>query len=407
MMQLTAKYFFIFLITFIQFYNSGNSISSVLTFLLLTSLFIFNIYIIYAGCKNNSLKLFYSKSDLLIALFVFAVIRSFFATAIGFSTLIYLVFILVFFTLLIKFDIQKPHFFRSVLLAFCWIVVVNLLLYLIGINADIFVKKVDLNDSRILEYIGISLQRSRFFIFNNFAYYAMMLGILFIGRNYIALNNKYSKYAIIGSLLLSFLILDARGPFFALIIVIVFRNILYKLKAFGFFIFCFAIGIIPFAYSLISIYLGLQSSDNLAIVSSRDILWQAFFLNYDPSLVQFVFGYGYLGQYISGISAEYEYLFTNWGNASQISLHNSYLQYIMDLGIIGLLLLYYLIRNTFKKIEYLKMNELKLLIYYFLLLGISDMSIQINNFVVFFYFIILLNFIDHKYRQSKLVSERI
>ena len=407
MMQLTAKYFFIFLISFIQFYNSGNSISSVLTYLLLTSLFIFNIYKIHAGYKNNSLKLFYSKSDLLIALFVFAIIRSFFANAIGFSTLIYLVFILVFFTLLIKSDIQKPHFFRSVLLAFCWIVVVNLLLYLIGINADIFEKKVDLHDSRILEYIGISLQRSRFFIFNNFAYYAMMLGILFIGRNYIALNNKYLKYAIIGSLLLSFLILDARGPFFALIIVIVFRNILYKINSFGFFIFCFAIGVIPFAYSLISIYLGLQSQDNLAIVSSRDILWQAFFLNYDPSLVQFVFGYGYLGQYISGISAEYEYLFTNWGNASQISLHNSYLQYIMDLGIIGLLLLYYIIRNTFKKIEYLKHNELKLLIYYFLLLGISDMSIQINNFVVFFYFIILVNFVDHKYRQSKLVYERI
>ena len=42
----------------------------------------------------------------------------------------------------------------------------------------------------------------------------------------------------------------------------------------------------------------------------NDILWQAFFFNYDPSLIQFVFGYGYLGQYISGISAEYEYLFT-------------------------------------------------------------------------------------------------
>jgi hypothetical protein len=404
-MQLTAKYFFIFSISFIQFYNSGNSISSILTYLLLSSLLIFNMQKINAGFKNNSLKLFYSKSDLLIALFIFAIITSFFANAIGFSTLIYLVFILVFFTFMIKSDIHKPHFFRSVLLAFFWIVVVNLLLYMIGINADIFIKKVDLHDSRIAGYVGVSLQRSRFFIFNNFAYYAMMLGILFIGRNYIALNNKYLKYAITGSLLISFLILDARGPFFALIIVIVFRNILYKLNAFGFFIFCFAIFVIPFAYSLISIYLGLQSEDNLAIVSSRDILWQAFFLNYDPSLFQFFFGYGYLGQYISGISAEYEYLFTNWGNASQISLHNSYLQYIMDLGIIGVLLLYYIIRNTFKKIEYLKMNELKLLIYYFLLLGISDMSIQINNFVVFFYFIILVNFVDHKYRQSKLVSE--
>jgi hypothetical protein len=404
-MLLTVKYFFIFLISFIQFYNSGNSISSVLTYLLLTSLFIFNSYEISAKKKNKSLKLFYSKSDLLIALFVFAVIRSFFANAIGFSTLVYLVFILLFFTLLIKSDVQKPHFFRAVLLAFFGIVIINLLLYLIGINANIFVKKVDLHDSRILEYIGISLQRSRFFIFNNFAYYSMMLGILFIGRNYIALNNKYFKYAIIGSALLSFLILDARGPFFALIIVIAFKNILYKLNAFGFLLFCIAIGIIPFAYSLISIYFGLQLEDNLALVSSRDILWQVFFLNYDPSLFQFVFGYGYLGQYISGISPKYAVLFTNWGNASQISLHNSYLQYIMDLGIIGVLLLYKIIKNSFKKIEHLKLNELKLLIYYFLLLGISDMSIQINNFVVFYFFIILVNFVDQKYRQSKLVSQ--
>lgn len=404
-MQLTAKYFFIFSISFVQFYNSGNSISSVLTYILLISLFIFNIYKISTGHKHNSLKLFYSRSDLLIALFIVAVVRSFFANAIEFTTLVYLIFILLLFTLLIKFDIQRPHFFKSILLAFFWIVVLNLIFYGLGLSADIFVKKVDLRNSRLLEYIGANLQRARFLIFNNFAYYSMMIGILYLGRNYLAKNKIYLKFALIGSVLLSFLILDARGPFFALLIVIIFRSILYKLNALGFILFCFGIGIIPFAYSLLSIYLGLQSADNLEIVSSRDILWQAFFLNYDPSLIQFIFGYGYLGQYISGISAEYEYLFTNWGNASQISLHNSYLQYIMDIGVVGILVLYYIIKNTFKRIEFLKLNELKLLIYYFLLIGIGDMSIQINNFVVFYFFIILVNYVDQKYRDNKLLCE--
>ena len=406
-MQLTVKYFFIFSISFIQFYNSGNGISSVLTYLLLTSLLVFNIHEIGRHIKNNHFKLFYSKCDFLIVLYIFAVIRSFFSNAIEFSSTIYLLFILLFFTLLVKFDVQKSKFLKSVLTSFFLIVGFNLIFYLLGLEASLFAKGVDLHNSRLLEYIGINLQRSRFLIFNNFSYYSMMLGILFIGVNSMLLKRKFLKYSVILSVLISFVILDARGPFFALVIIIVFKSIFYRIGSLGFFLFVFAIAIIPFAYSLISIYFGLQSGDNLALVSSRDILWQAFFFNYDPSLIQFVFGYGYLGQYISGISAEYEHLFINWGNSSQISLHNSYLQYIMDLGIIGVLLLYYIIRNTFKKIEYLKLDELKLLIYYFLLLGISDMSIQINNFVVFSFFIILVNFVDHKYRQSKLVSERI
>ena len=117
-MQLTVKYFFIFSISFIQFYNSGNGISSVLTYLLLTSLLVFNIHEIGRHIKNNHLKLFYSKCDLLIVLFIFAVIRSFFSNAIEFSSTIYLLFILLFFTLLVKFDVQKSKFLKSVLTSF-------------------------------------------------------------------------------------------------------------------------------------------------------------------------------------------------------------------------------------------------------------------------------------------------
>ncbi len=158
----------------------------------------------------------------------------------------------------------------------------------------------------------------------------------------------------------------------------------------------------PIIYSGLMLYIGFSYSDLSTIVSSRDLIWNTFFLYYNPSLFEFIFGYGFLGQNISDISYQYEFLFRDRGSSSLvISLHNNYLQYLMDIGLVGIFFLYRLVRNTLIKLNKIKYINLKFPLIFSLMVGISEMGIIINNFLVFYFFIALIYFVDFEYNKLK------
>ncbi|WP_394367019.1 O-antigen ligase family protein [Costertonia aggregata] len=147
------------------------------------------------------------------------------------------------------------------------------------------------------------------------------------------------------------------------------------------------------------------SRENTTLLSWRDVIWEIFFEHYDPSVTELLFGYGNVGQFISGISYEYEYLFSNWPNPTQISLHNNTLQMLVDIGVIGILsffsVLYYVVRFSIR--QYRKFNnKIYLLIpgvvNYILLLGFSDIIVNISNIGV--YFVIMFIIINTLYRPK-------
>ena len=99
-------------------------------------------------------------------------------------------------------------------------------------------------------------------------------------------------------------------------------------------------------------------------------------------------------------------MFKDRGNSSSIiSLHNNYFQYLIDVGLIGIIILYLILNKMFYKIEKLKLKRFKHLIIYILLIGVLEMGIIINNFLVFYFFIALVYYIDFTYYNLKKFSK--
>lgn len=394
------KYFFIISLVFVQFYNTGNHISTYASVVIMLSLLVFNV-LNFGKYKKKEILFTFTKSDGLVLLFFVSLIRSFLAGAISITTLIYLSTILILFSTLLKADVQKAGFWKSFLYAIFLVVIVNLLFYSVGVTSEIFKHK-RTNDIRILSYIGIAVQRVNFLIFNNFAYYSMLVSLLILGSLSLVDLKKKARLLVYILSFITLVFLDARGPLLFLVLILLTQKYLVKINAKNILVLFLAVIIIPFVFSLITAYLGLGEEENLELASSRDIIWGYFLMNYKPGIFHFLFGYGYLGQFISGISKQYDFLFGEWDNGSQISLHNSYLQYLTDLGLIGLYVLFSVLKTTISRIDVLQLGKSKLILVYLIIAGVSEMSVQINNFVCFYFFIAFTNYIEYKYHNHLL-----
>lgn len=400
---MVLKYVVFFSLILVHFYNTGSELGLYLSSLILLFLFTVNFIQVKSIVKREYiLKLF--KSDILIVLFSISLLRSFMSGVMPFTTFLYVLLVLLLTLIMVKVDVQKKGFWEAIIYASLIIIILNILLYSIDITSEAFKHK-RTNEVRILAYVGIFVQRVNFFLFNNFAYYSMLVCLTVIGFwHVIKVKLKWKIVYTIFSMT-ALLLLDARGPFLSLILILIFRNRLYKISSKTVYALLATVIIVPFIYSLISAYFGLGDEENLELASSRDVIWGIFLQNYSPGIGEFLFGYGYLGQYISGISKHYEFLFEEWSNGAQISLHNSYLQYIVDIGISGIIILFTVLKSTISKIDDLEIPQLKLLLVYLVIAGVSEMSIQINNFICFLFFIAIVNYVDYKhYKEINLIS---
>jgi len=340
----------------------------------------------------------FTKSDILIVLFAIAVFRSYVGHTISASSFIYYLALMILMTSLLKIDVQKKIFWEGFLGSIMLILFINVGLSFFGMTNNYF-RPIFTGNIRLLEYFGIGLKRHGYFIFNNFSYYSMLLSILIIGISSIIEINRIVKYFTLVLSFSSLIILDDRTAVFALLIILLAKPFIKRVAPKYFLYIFISIIILPFIYYLIVINQGSINNENTAVLSSRNLIWVQFFVNYRPSFAKFLIGYGFLGQTLSNISSSYAYLFGNRGTnqAFIMSLHNSYLQYLIDVGILGLFILYRIIKQTLFKIDSLKIPEFKLLLFFLLIFGITEMSIQINNFNGFYTFMALTYYVDFKY----------
>ncbi len=101
---------------------------------------------------------------------------------------------------------------------------------------------------------------------------------------------------------------------------------------------------------------GGRQRGSIETLSNRDVIWRETLDNLVANNLvgQWLFGYGAHGQDISGAAREYVHLFsgTAWSSytiAGKISVHNSFLQVLVDYGILGLSVVMALIIGTYDK----------------------------------------------------------
>ena len=281
-------------------------------------------------------------------------------------------------------------------------IILNVFLYFAGLSSSTIIEKYPMMNSRIFEFLGFQVTRVNFLIFNNFAYYSMFVGLIYILSKSDELYEKKTSVFnfIIPLLILSFL--DARGPFIAFLFCYIFFNKLMKLKIKYHFFLIITIISIPLIINLFFFqFFDLSKEEILFFFSRRDTIWNIFFENYSPNFFSFLFGYGYIGQYTSGISLIYENLFPGWGNYKQISLHNSYLQILIDYGMIGFIIFMLTIFDFIKKSK-IYLPSFIPVIYFLIITGVTDMSIQINNSVNFIFFIVMYNVVNNLIINEKI-----
>tara|TARA_B100001248_G_scaffold262690_1_gene260948 strand:- start:1628 stop:2812 length:1185 start_codon:yes stop_codon:yes gene_type:complete len=392
----------------IQAYTSGTIVSTYLAYLTLLTLLISSLLSLNEFL-NRKVKFKFSKVDILIGLFVIALLRSFFNETMNLSNVLFYLITLLLLSLIIRFDVQKNKFWASFIGSFILIIIVNVFFFIIGIDENFWneIGASQLSRSpqklRLLSYFNVDYDRTGFLIFNNFAYYSMLLGLIIISVYHKIIKlNRVNLIVTLTLALLSIIVTDARGPALILALVLIFGSLINRINKNNFFLVFLLIIVVPIIYSGLMLYIGFSYSDLSTIVSSRDLIWNTFFLYYNPSLFEFIFGYGFLGQNISDISYQYEFLFRDRGSSSLvISLHNNYLQYLMDIGLVGIFFLYRLVRNTLIKLNKIKYINLKFPLIFSLMVGISEMGIIINNFLVFYFFIALIYFVDFEYNKLK------
>ena len=225
----------------IQSFVSGSILSNYLIILTVILLFISSI-----SSLNDLLKGRYrfilSYADLLIVLFLISLLRTFFNGTLNFTAVLLYVIIIVLFSLIIRFDVQRNSFWNHFFGSFILILFINILLLTIGIN-DNFWNELGVSSLlrtpqklRLLSYFDINVDRSGFFIFNNFAYYSMILSILLISVYFKIIKcSKFNSILIYFLGIISLLILDARGPTLILILVLVFTKIINLINKNNFF----------------------------------------------------------------------------------------------------------------------------------------------------------------------------
>jgi hypothetical protein len=128
-----------------------------------------------------------------------------------------------------------------------------------------------------------------------------------------------------------------------------------------------------------------------APLSGRTIIWLAVLIReIQAGWSALLFGYGHLGQAISGASEGYVMLFSHLdvANAAQINVHSSLLQQLLDAGIAGVVLVAGIIRRLAQQGVTLSTASLEgqlvtATLSYGVIVGVVDLTFNPNNIVFF------------------------
>jgi len=131
-------------------------------------------------------------------------------------------------------------------------------------------------------------------------------------------------------------------------------------------------------------------------LSGRFVIWDAVLDNFNNFRFTHLFGFGYRGQVVSGISREYSHLFVSYLDAEMAGAHNFLLQTLLDTGYIGALIAICLITALlFVLGAHLKNNQdhtvkiLFFLLVYLVFAGVTETVLTPNHQELFAIFMLI------------------
>lgn len=388
---ITLKYFFLISSYQLLFYFNSTGYSKYLLLLNIFTLTVSLIPSIVPRVLANNFRIKLTEVDVLVCFFIYGYISATFKGVLPFNTVIFLISYIILLWLNIKVDSFKFEsaingYMKSIVL----LVFVNFGFYLLGISSSILIDKYPIMKVRLLEIFGIDSDRFNFLIFSNFAYLSMLYCLpLIFYLKYFKIKKNYITILVC---LFSLILLDARGSFFAALLALFIGNKMFRFSMKWQILFISIFLIIPLITNKVLELLELNNAETIAIFSRRDAIWNITIDNYSPSVSEFLFGYGYVGQYTSGISELYSNLFPGYGNQNQISVHNSYLQILIDFGIIGLMIFIISILKLIKVFKTSNNVTLYTVVIFFVICGVTDLSIQPNNINILTAYLFLSNY---------------
>lgn len=279
-------------------------------------------------------------------------------------------------------------------------VVINFFLWCVGLQAPINAY-LETGEAKLLSVLGIHCNRVQFPITLGINGFGIIAG-LGTSLAFVYAVEKKNIVSIFTFLicLIVLLMTDSRGGFVAFFLsavtfIIILSNKFRPLNAAISYIYVFLYPIL----SLIIYYAALQLISDVTgisrtggILSGRDVIWAGIFDFYKRStFFDLIFGYGYLGQAISGVSQSYYMLFTHLDNLNpdQVNVHSSFLQLVLDIGLFGafcvIMIILRLIRTSLSEINngnYLGYYSI-VFIFYTILAGATDLTLNQNNLIIF------------------------
>ena len=335
-----------------------------------------------------------------------------------FSTIIFFVFVVI-----------RPAAYRrdnryvkAIFQSFDLFLIINLAFYIVGVRGDTqFINSGDFGTAKLLSIIGIHHDRILFPFTPGLTVFGVLAGASF-SNSVISLAEKTGtkKYNILIFILSSFslLLADARGSimcvFFALLIYFLLTR--YRIS-----IARYLVAPLTFFFILVILIMVVLSNNNLisdlsrggGLLSGREFIWLYVF-NYLSEMDPIMWiGHGFMGHFKSGVSYDYSYLFNTWGNPELATLHNTFLQNMFDVGIIGLTVLVVILQITvnsaIKNKSFYKEYSVKIimLILYLELSGATESCISPYSFVTYMPVLFLVAFVIMSHRNKGSSEESV
>jgi O-antigen ligase len=348
-----------------------------------------------------------------------AVLRSLFAKSFPIvSTLgnfsLWITFVLFGFFVFIHVSNQKKEqaYQKAIAYSIILFVVVNIMAYYFGLSnqEELYVTS---RPAVMLRYFGISTDRVLFPLVSGINTFGIIAGAA-LCISIILLSNHSQKgdkvIGIIGLLFSAYgiLLTDCRGALFFAAVTI-FTSLFFPTRFVK--LFCWLplfAPLLPFIYIFIQenipywVIQGLLRTPflgNVDILSGRGIIWKTIIDHYSDFQFIHLFGYGYHGEAISGLSAKYSYLFTNFINSDWITVHNYFLQTLLEIGYLGLILMVWFITTITTRLASMTVanpgdNSAKILFYlmfYFILAGTTETVLSTYHLELFYIFLLIIS----------------
>ncbi|WP_286695558.1 O-antigen ligase family protein [Spongiibacter sp. UBA1325] len=290
-------------------------------------------------------------------------------------------------------------------------VCISLFLYAAGIKgswSENLLEDYSSGGAQLLGVFGVQVERVKFYLSNGVNAFAPVAGLLAVmGFTGLTLGGKEGRAFYFACFLfggVALLLVDGRGA-------IVYGILSYLMVMLAgknprissmFVILCpllapfliIAVGLVV-EYQLLP---GLVRGENDVTLNSRGVIWALAVSKFDFLSINSLIGYGYEGHRVVGLGSSFARYFENDLNAKNLSMHNSYLHILYDVGFLGLacflmmfrLIVVGVVRVSMNGNEYSLVAKLMLVSVYFLLLYGNTEAVVVGRSELFFYLYFLI-----------------